>query len=50
VVVEGGQAAEGIEGLSNYINLAVLDGRVVFVSTPDRSGSSLQLFPSPPIK
>ena len=42
--VEGGQAAKVFEGLSNYINLAVLDGRLVFVPTPDRSGSSLQLF------
>jgi eukaryotic-like serine/threonine-protein kinase len=42
--VEGGQAAKVFDGLSNYINLAVLDGRVVFVPTPDRLGSSLQLF------
>jgi eukaryotic-like serine/threonine-protein kinase len=44
VPVEGGQTAKVLEGLSNYINLAVADDRLVFVPTPDRPGSSLQLF------
>ena len=42
--LEGGQAVKVFEGLSNYINLALLDSKVVFVPTPYRSGSSLQLF------
>ena len=44
IPVEGGQATKILEGLSNYLNLALLDSKVVFVPTPYRSGSSLQLF------
>ena len=43
VPLGGGQAAKVLEGLSTYINLAILDKGIYFVPVPDAaSGSSIQ--------
>ncbi|MGC2185532.1 MAG: hypothetical protein WA637_19855 [Terriglobales bacterium] len=43
IPLEGGQATKVLEGLNSYLNLAIVDSGVVFVSVPATAGgSSLQ--------